>query len=174
MRILSTIIFIMFLFLTSTSVAKNKEVILSQISDKLTSYQGTEMDYIKDTIRYTAIDRTDYDSYFFECAEGYATMVQLNKTLVRLLDEQLKRDDDFVVTTLAVAAEKIIGFKAKFKRLDAANATMNPEQDFKGIEKRKLPEVVKGMARAQLQIMQSMAMLAFITENLAKASIQQN
>src|SRR5690606_16118636 len=124
-------------------------VLLSQISDELKPYQGSEMDYIKDTILYSNIDRANYDQYFKMCAEGFATMVQLNTTIVKLNEGELSKDDEFVKATLVFAARRMAGLEAELKRIEALDKTLDPENDFKGIEKRKQPGAIKGLVRSR-------------------------
>ena len=165
MNKLNFIILSIFLIgLSQLALAGEKKVSLSQVSSTLASFENSENDYIKDSIVYREAGKANYDNFFKESAILYATLVQLTNTKQQMKDGKVDKESAFGVATLAVIAEKTVTLEKDLNRLNGLAGSLNPNNDFKGMDKRKLPEATKGMTIATKQLGGATKLLALLLE----------
>lgn len=149
----------------------DRNVTLSQVSSKLSAYEGNETyDFVGDTIMYKYVGMDKYDDVFRESAIIYATTIQVNKTLKGIDSGEIPMDAKYAVELLAFALADLPDMKDRAGELMNDAKSLNPKDDFKGLKARKAPTATKGLSIAQKQLKASIEMLPGLIEQVNEMS----
>lgn len=149
----------------------DKVVTLSDVSSSLKMYQGNQQyDFVGDSIVYKEVDKVDYDRVFRESAIIYATIVQVSGTVDGLNSNKIPTDAEFAVANISFALKDLPDMKGRIDKLLDALKSLNPKNDFKGLEMKKAPKATEGINISKKQLTAAADKLPKLLEDVNELS----
>ncbi len=156
----------------SNKPSKNDKIVkLSDVSSSLKNFQGNkEYDFVGDTIIYKEISKQNYDDVFKEAAFIYATIVEVSGSVDGINNNTIPVDAEFAVASISFAVKDLPKMKDKVDNLLKAIQKLNPKNDFKGLQKKKIPKAATGIKIAKKQLTESKNKLPELLKDLDEVS----